>query len=225
LDTSLQNRTRHHYDSHPFDAITAANERAPRSIQPKPFIEFCDRYLRSQMAVAVRARRRAPHATFVCATAMTLPFADSCFDAVIADGVIHHAPDARAAFRESVRVLHPGGYLYVGIYNRRRYYYYIYTYAGPPIRWLERSGIGRAVLSATLIPLYYLVHLAKSRGKRTWAGASNFFYDYIITPRAMFYTREEVTTWGDALGLGLTKYDPSLGNVHVFVFRKANSQT
>jgi hypothetical protein len=72
----------------------------------------------------------------------------------------------------------------------------------------------------TLIPLYYLVHLAKSRGRRGWAGAKSFFYDYIITPQATFYTREEITAWGDALDLDLTKYDPSLGNVHVFVFRK-----
>jgi hypothetical protein len=76
------------------------------------------------------------------------------------------------------------------------------------------------VLGMTLIPLYYLVHLAKSRGRRSWAGAKNFFYDYIITPQATFYTREEITAWGDELGLHLTRYDPLLGNVHVFVFRK-----
>jgi ubiquinone/menaquinone biosynthesis C-methylase UbiE len=167
-----------------------------------------------------RARKRAPNADFVRATTMALPFCNDCFDVVISDGVIHHTPDARAAFRESVRVLRPGGYLYLGIYNRRRHYYYIYTYAGPLIRWLERSATGRAALSMTLIPLYYLVHLAKSRGNRTWEGATNFFYDYTITPQATFYTREEIMGWGEELGLDLTRYDPSLGNVHVFVFGK-----
>jgi ubiquinone/menaquinone biosynthesis C-methylase UbiE len=250
LATTLQNRTEQHYDSHPFDAITPEDEHAPRTIQPKPFIEFCERYLRRHMAVAeigcgpgrgtmylaalgidvtavdisaaslARARKRAPKAGFVRATAMTLPFSDAYFDAVVADGVIHHTPDARGAFAESARVLRPGGYLYLGLYNRRRHYYYIYTYAGPPIRWLDKSAAGRAALGMTLIPLYYLVHLAKSRGRRGWSGAKNFFYDYIITPQATFYTREEITAWGDALGLDLTKYDPSPGNVHVFVFRK-----
>jgi len=254
LDTSLQDRTKHHYDSHPFDAITPEDELEPGRIQPKSFLEFCGRYLRRQMAVAeigcgpgrgtmylaaldvdvtavdisaaslARARRRAPEASFVRATTMALPFCNACFDAVVSDGVIHHTPNARAAFAESVRVLRPGGYVYLGIYNRRRHYYYIYTCAGPPVRWLDRSAVGRAVLSMTLIPLYYVVHLAKSRGKRTWAGAKNFFYDYIITPQATFYTREDVAAWGHELGLGLVEYDPSLGNVHVFVFRKPSAR-
>jgi SAM-dependent methyltransferase len=250
LDASLQSRTRRHYDSHPFDAITPEDEQQPRNIQPMPFIEFCEQHLQRQMSVAEigcgpgrgtmylaasgvivtavdisaislgRARKRAPGAKFVRATTMALPFRNECFDVVVSDGVIHHTPDARKAFSESAGVLRRGGYLYLGIYNRRRPYYYIYTYAGPPIRWLERSAAGRAVLSATLIPLYYLVHLAKSRGKRTWEGARNFFYDYIITPQATFYTREEIARWGTELDLDLIRYDPSLGNVHVFVFRK-----
>jgi ubiquinone/menaquinone biosynthesis C-methylase UbiE len=250
LDQPLQSRTRHHYDTHPFDAITAEDERQPRTIQPRPFIAFCDRYLKRSMSVVElgcgpgrgtmflttigadvtaidisstsleRARKRAPHADFVRATIMTLPFRDRSFDIVVADGVIHHTPDPQAAFAESVRVLRAGGTFYLGIYNRRRHYYYIYTYAGPPIRWLEKSAAGRAALSMTLIPFYYLVHLAKSGGKRTWEGATNFFYDYIITPQAAFYTREEIAAWGNKLGLDLLEYDPSLGNVHVFIFRK-----
>jgi ubiquinone/menaquinone biosynthesis C-methylase UbiE len=250
MDTSLQSRTRRHYDSHPFDAITPEDEKHPITIQPKPFVDFCKRYLEHQSSVAEigcgpgrgtmylteraldvtaldisstslrLARKRAPNASFVRATTMALPFHNECFDVVVSDGVIHHTPNARAAFSESVRALRHGGYLYLGIYNRHRLYYYTYTYAGRPIRWLERSPAGRLMLSLTLIPFYYVVHLAKSRGKRTWDGAKNFFYDYIITPQATFYTRDEVSSWGTALGLELIKYDPSLGNVHVFVFYK-----
>jgi ubiquinone/menaquinone biosynthesis C-methylase UbiE len=171
----------------------------------------------------LRARERAPKAQFVRATTMMLPFPDKSFDVVVSDGVIHHTPDAYVAFRESVRLVRDGGYLYIGIYNRRRLYYYIYSYVGPPIRWLERSFSGRALLSMTLIPLYYVVHLIKSRGKRTWQGAQNFFYDYIITPQATFYTREEVTRWGSQLGIELIRYEPSLGNVHVFIYRKPHA--
>jgi hypothetical protein len=71
-----------------------------------------------------------------------------------------------------------------------------------------------------LLPFYYAVHKIKSRGTRTWRGARNFFYDYLITPRASFHTREEIIAWGRAEGLALDTYDSSLGNVHVFVFRK-----
>jgi ubiquinone/menaquinone biosynthesis C-methylase UbiE len=253
LDGWLEDRTRRHYDDHPFDAITADDERHPETIQPEPFVEFCEQHLRGQISVAeigcgpgratmyltalgaavtaidisaaslTRARRRAPNARYVRATAMALPFADATFEAAVSDGVIHHTPDARAAFAETARILRPGGHLYLGVYDRRRLYYYIYTYAGPPIRWVERSAAGRAALSLTLMPLYYLIHLAKSRGRRTWVGAKNFFYDYIITPRATFYTRKEITAWGGELGLELIKYDPSLGNVHVFVFQRRSN--
>jgi ubiquinone/menaquinone biosynthesis C-methylase UbiE len=42
-----------------------------------------------------------------------LPYADGDFDAVISNSIIHHIPDPRIAFREMVRVLRPGGTLFV----------------------------------------------------------------------------------------------------------------
>jgi len=89
-----------------------------------------------------------------------------------------------------------------------------------PVRWLEHRPWGRALVNGTLLPVYYLAHLVKSRGKRTWRGARNFFYDYIITPRATFHTREEVEEWGRRSGLELLEYHPNVGNVHAFFFRK-----
>ena len=86
----------------------------------------------------------------------------------------HTTPDPRLAFRENVRVLKPGGYLYLGVYNRQGYYYYLYTYLGVPIRWLEKRPWGRLLIHAALLPIYYLVHLVKSGGKRTWRGARHF---------------------------------------------------
>jgi ubiquinone/menaquinone biosynthesis C-methylase UbiE len=247
---SLQNRTRRHYDAHPFDALTSEDERDPRGVQPKPFLDFCDRRLSFGMSVAeigcgpgratmylaklcldvtavdiseaslARAGKRAPAARFVGATNLALPFSDGSFDAVVSDGVIHHTPDPYRSFRENVRILRDGGFLYLGVYKRRRYYYYVYTYAGPLIRRIACSPPGRILLNMTVIPVYYLTHLVKSRGRRTWAGAKSFFYDYVITPQATFYTREEVQAWGAKEGLELTVYDPSLGNVHVFMFKK-----
>ena len=129
-------------------------------------------------ASLARARKRAPKVGFVRGTVMALPFSDARFDAIVSDGVIHHTPNARAAFAENARILRPGGYLYLGLYNRRRYYYYIYTYAGPPIRWLDKSAAGRTALGMTLIPLYYLVHLAKSRGRRSWGGGVFLIADW-----------------------------------------------
>lgn len=51
------------------------------------------------------------------ADAECLPFADSSFDLVYSWGVIHHSPDTRAAAREILRVLRPGGEFRVMIYH------------------------------------------------------------------------------------------------------------
>jgi len=246
----LHARTAGHYDAHPFDFLTADDEARIDEWQPRPFRRFVETTLRpgdgigeigcgpgratlylTRRGFAVSAvdlsaeslllaRGRAPAAAYVRATNLALPFADGAFDAVVSDGVIHHTPDPALAFRENVRTLKPGGHLYLGVYSRRGYYYWLYTYVGVPIRWLGKRMWGRCLVHATLLPLYYAVHLIKSRGRRTWRGARHFFYDYIMTPRASFHSRDEIAAWGDAAGLRLIDYDSYVGNTHVFVFRK-----
>jgi len=171
------------------------------------------------------AKRRAPESRFVCASNLQLPFGDGCFDAGVSDGVIHHTPDPRTSFAENARLVKDGGYLYVGVYRRERYYYYIYKYLGGPTRWLEHRLWGRALIYVTLLPLYYFAHLIKSRGKRTWRGAKNFFYDYIVTPQATFHTKEEICDWARTEGLSLLAYEENVGNVHAFIFRKGYGES
>ena len=246
----LQTRTAGHYDSHPFDFLTAADEARIEDWQPRPFRRFVETYLQPGQRIAeigcgpgrgtlylmrrefaviavdlsfgslLLARRRAPDAVYIAATNLQLPLPDGAFDAVVSDGVIHHTPDPRRAFAENVRVLKPGGHLYLAVYNRHGYYYYFYTHLGVPIRWLEKKRWGRWLIRSTLLPVYYFVHLVKSRGRRTWRGARHFFYDYIITPRASFHSKDEIEAWGRTAGLSLLDYDPAVGNVHAFIFRK-----
>ncbi len=47
----------------------------------------------------------------VACEAQRLPFEDDSFDLVFGHAVLHHLPDLRAAFREFLRVLRPGGRL------------------------------------------------------------------------------------------------------------------
>lgn len=254
LNGNLQKRTEVHYNAFPFDFLTEEDERNIESLQPPPFKQFVERYLIPGMAVAEigcgpgrgtlfmarrgfdpvavdlsfgslqLARRRAPEAGYVCATNLRLPFADASFDAVISDGVIHHTPDPYRSFSENARILRPGGVFYLGVYRRKRYYYYLYTHLGRPVRWLEQRGWGHALIHSTLLPVYYLAHLVKSRGKRTWWGAKNLFYDYIITPRATFHTRDEIVEWGRQNNLALIDYEENVGNVHAFVFHKLSDR-
>ncbi len=246
----LQAKTKAHYDAHPIEFLSLDDERNIAAWQPRPFREFVEGFLKTGQRVAdigcgpgratlymtqqgldvvavdlskesiALAKARATEANFTCASNLALPFRSGCFDAVVSDGVVHHTPDAAQAFRENARLVRDGGHMYVAVYRRHRYYYYLYTYLGIPLRWMEKRRLGKFVIHTTALPLYYVVHLLKSRGKRSWQGAKNFFYDYFITPRATFHTYEEVCEWSRNAAMQLVAYEQNVGNVHAFVFRR-----
>lgn len=64
-----------------------------------------------------QASRELPH--LQVASAERLPFEDDSFDVVLSHEVWEHVSDDRAAAREAVRVLRPGGRLVVFVPNRR----------------------------------------------------------------------------------------------------------
>jgi SAM-dependent methyltransferase len=59
------------------------------------------------------ARLHAQHSMAVCGSAIELPFSDGTFDAVISSECIEHTPDPALAVAECLRVLKPGGRLYL----------------------------------------------------------------------------------------------------------------
>ncbi len=52
------------------------------------------------------------------ADAENLPFEDNSFDAVYSWGVLHHSPDTQKAVNEVYRILKPGGFAKIMIYNK-----------------------------------------------------------------------------------------------------------
>lgn len=56
--------------------------------------------------------------TVVQADLMDAPFEDSSFDLIIADGVLHHTPDTRAAVRALYRKVKPGGQFFFYVYKK-----------------------------------------------------------------------------------------------------------
>lgn len=51
--------------------------------------------------------------TFVCASAFDLPFADCSFDVIIMNDFVEHVSDPEGALREAMRLLAPGGRIYI----------------------------------------------------------------------------------------------------------------
>ena len=157
---------------------------------------------------------------------LKLPFGDVSVDVVISDGVIHHTDDPSAAFAENSRVLKPGGQMYLAVYKPYGRYPWLYRYPGAVIRrGLLHSWSQPLVTVFAMLP-YYLVHFAKSKGKRTWSGARNLFYDYFVTPKVDFLSRSVIEDWCSRAGLRVSSYDENRGgNVHSFRLLKAEQSS
>jgi SAM-dependent methyltransferase len=64
-----------------------------------------------------------------------LPFDNASFDVVYSNNVLEHTSDPARVLREAVRVLRPGGTLYVEVPNYLSYYEGHYLIPQPPIFW------------------------------------------------------------------------------------------
>ena len=59
---------------------------------------------------------------------LDIPLESNFSDLVISDGVCHHTGDTIGAFKECIRILKPGGSLYLAVYKKYRYYPFLYKY-------------------------------------------------------------------------------------------------
>jgi SAM-dependent methyltransferase len=150
-----------------------------------------------------------------------LPFADGTADVVISDGVIHHTEDPVTAFTENLRILKPGGRMYLAVYKPGGRYPMLYKFPGGLIRGsLSRRWSKPFVTLFFQVP-YYVVHFLRSRGKRTWSGARNLFYDYFVTPRVAFLPRHTIEEWAEKQRAHIVRYEENRGqNVHSFLVEK-----
>jgi SAM-dependent methyltransferase len=250
---ALEAKTAAHYNSHPYDYAYSTDPAVIRDYQYPPLREFIDKYVTRGLRVAEigcgpgratsylvltgadivavdisqrsidLARARCPQATFVTASNLSLPLDSGGFDVVISDGVLHCTPDPRTGFAEDARITRAGGIFYLAVYNPDGYYRFMYQEVGSVFRRIEKNIFGKVFLFLTAVPAYWVLHLIKSRGKRTWNGAVNLFYDYFITPHASFHSHAEVCEWARQENLDLVNYDSSRGNVHAFIFKKPAS--
>jgi SAM-dependent methyltransferase len=74
-------------------------------------------------------------ARVIDSTGESLPFAESSFDVVYSNNVLEHTTDPAQVLAEALRVLKPGGTLYVEVPNYLAWYEGHYMVPQPPIVW------------------------------------------------------------------------------------------
>jgi SAM-dependent methyltransferase len=113
------------------DALKAFHAKRRRILECGPGSGFNSRFMAQQTAGEVFAldisaaamttfgnTRDLPNCTVVQADLMEAPFPDAYFDFIIADGVLHHTPDTRAAVEALYRKLAPGGQFFFYVYKK-----------------------------------------------------------------------------------------------------------
>lgn len=92
---------------------------ADRYARLAPHAEVVGFDLSDSVALARRDFGERPNLTFLQADIMAPPFAPASFDFVVSDQVIHHTPDAAAAFARLAALVAPGGQISVYVYRRK----------------------------------------------------------------------------------------------------------
>jgi ubiquinone/menaquinone biosynthesis C-methylase UbiE len=101
---------------------------------------------------------KSPRNRFLASDAMSLPFKDSSFDAIICNHIYEHVPDAQQMADEIFRVLKGDGFCYFSAGNR--YMIMEGHYALPFLSWLPKS-IAHIYLRLTgKGKFYYEAHLS-----------------------------------------------------------------
>jgi ubiquinone/menaquinone biosynthesis C-methylase UbiE len=111
-----------------------------------------------------------------------LPWADHSFDVAAAYSVLHHIPDYLSALGEMVRVVRPGGLIYV-------------DHEANENRWNPGIELTRYYARVRQTPLEHLAKLARTRELFTWDFLKGAFITLLINRR---YRREgDIHVWPD----------------------------
>jgi ubiquinone/menaquinone biosynthesis C-methylase UbiE/uncharacterized protein YbaR (Trm112 family) len=70
-----------------------------------------------KLAQRFKQANRLERVGFLQANLFRLPLRSDSFDFVVSNGVLHHTSDPRSGFKSMARVLKPGGFILVGLYN------------------------------------------------------------------------------------------------------------
>ena len=148
---------------------------------------------------------------FQKASILDLPFEDNSFDIVLSSGVIHHTSNPELALSELTRVLKPGGYLILYVYNnwahkisnlRRKI---VFLFSGKDIH-------KRVYYAKKLFPIY-----TKNQPLATT-------YDEFAHPHKSEHSINEILSWFKKYKIKYESVYPKFGFRGAFLTYKSKSQ-
>src|SRR5262245_31205668 len=149
-----------------------------------------------KLAKNFRDRFSITNAHFVQVNLFKPPFSEQAFDLVVSNGVLHHTSDCAGAFAAIARLVKPGGFIAIGLYN---------WLARLPTLWrrwlIDKLGDAGAVLDHRL------------RGKGEAARREAWFMDQYKHPHETRHSIGEVLRWFDAAGYDFVACVPTIGDV------------
>jgi SAM-dependent methyltransferase len=133
-DTSVQSRVTEFYDnlvfpsrsSHPeYEALVPSQLHGKRVADfgcgQSLFINAFRRYGYEAIFLDISPNvvKQIDYGTAICASLTEIPLDNDYIDTIFCIGVVHHIPEMEKAIQEIIRVLRPGGTLYLGVYAPR----------------------------------------------------------------------------------------------------------
>lgn len=143
-----------------------------------------------------------PRISVVQGSVLQPPFQPESFDLVFSDGVIHHTPDAAAAYQALARLVKPGGALYIWVYPQEGALREA-VFGTARALTTRLPGPGVKIVSFALAPLTAFVrsYSGTSFGRATWAECAQVVHDWLAPPLQTHHTWDEVLAWSREAGL------------------------
>jgi SAM-dependent methyltransferase len=158
-------------------------------------LAHCERLVR-EFAPSVSERLETHRASL-----LELPFADETFDFVYSAGVVHHTEDPDRALRELVRVLKPGGNLWIGLYGSGGLLGNVLIPAARAVNQVVPRAMTQGVLDFLRIPPLRKYEVL----------------DAMYVPYRYEYTAQEAEAWLQSVGLQeLYRTDLALHPIYKF---------
>jgi 2-polyprenyl-3-methyl-5-hydroxy-6-metoxy-1,4-benzoquinol methylase len=147
-----------------------------------------------ELAAGFKARHRLVHCNFLQANLFELPLKPRSFDLVICKGVLMATPDARKGFEAVCRMIRPGGYVILGLYNR---------FGRLPT---SLRGIGFKLLPGRArLADHVLRRVARSEQK-----ARSWYLDQYAHPQETRHSIDQLLRWFDEEGIEFVNAAPPI---------------